>query len=657
MKQSLEIFFKPLIIYLSFSLIALLSIGFSKVMATTETISVKEFATNSIQGLPNSADSLNTKLLSPMVGGGQMTTAGGSKFDAKIMCANSSSSFLEVFAQPGAAGDLSYLQFSRDTNLDGTIDNVSTFPKPTSGVCSNGIISCKAGTWEDCVGYKWNADNDNLTLIETGIGSLGGCYCINGSCGDPKRTGRIVSTIVGDIGSSAASTLASKNPKYTISNSLVTGPIAKFYGQKLEGCGKGDINKLASYGSNPANLESEANNLKTSTDGIYELISTSAAAKKNIVGIKSCNVKRNTITKNINLDDIISYNGGTGGIRNCSTPGCLELVLGRVGDNYWGGWCSVYNQKVSFYVDMPERIQKAKLVRAKYDDWIRVSANNQKIWAHPYSDWDGRSIGGRRCEWSTSWNQAPNIDFTSLLKQKGKVDFGIDVQVAGGGEGYAYAQVFVDESCKLEQEYITNQCESIQNDEKCTLKNEWIDGVQTYKNFHPTSKSPIATEKEIGGASCGLKVSRNWWDIKREYQCKTDIEFNFDKALERKNAISNSSTTNGYNDLVDGTTTKRTLSLPDIKTASCTNSCKTRRIKTGSTVTSDGTKSTTGNEFETLYRKCTGEEQNICPNEQEETVIKQCGCLNEFGEVSTMMNAMRYAAQDLMCTTGNPQEF
>ncbi len=630
---------------------------FSNYVNATETMSVEQFTAQSINNLPNTSQGFAKQYMNPMLGNEQLSTPSGTKFDVNLSCPTSNA-FLSVLAQTSNTGDLSFLQFSRDKDLDGNIDAVKNFPKPVSGVCTTGLISCTAGTWNDCVGYKWDGQNDNLSLIETGIGNLGGCYCINNTCGDAGKSQRIISSIITDLGSAAANALAKHNPQYAISGAQTNGSMAKFYGQKLVGCGDGNVTKLASYYQNPKNIEAATSGYKTDANGIYQLVANSAAAQNSITTQKSCSINRHTSYKNIRLEDIISYNGGTGGVHSCAGDGCLELVLGRVGDDYWGGWCNIQHQQVSFYVNLPERIKQATLVNAKYDDWIRVAANNQKIWAHPYSNWDGQTIGGRRCEWSTSWNKRPNVDFTNLIKQQGRIDFSIDVQVAGGGEGYAYAQVFVDESCQLDQEWITNSCETIERDETCRLKNEIIDGIETYKNFHPTGKTPIATERQIGGGSCDLKINRSWWHVQREYQCTTNTEFNFDEGINRNAIVQASATTENFNDLVGGTTTQRELSLPNIQTANCTNACKTKRIKDKVSVAGEGpVTDKVGQEWETLYRKCTGEQQNICPNEQGEQVITQCSCLNEFGTASVMMQSLRQAAQGLICTTGDPQTF
>lgn len=632
------------------NIIVLLLFGSFSQAEDVDSVTTKEFVINSIQNIPTSSQEFSKKYMDPVMGSEQLSTPSGTKFDVSLSCPTSNA-FLQVMAQTSPTGDISYLQFSRDKDIDGVVDSVKNFPKVVSGVCATGLISCTPGTWNDCVGYKWDGKNDNLSLIETGIGTLGGCYCINQSCGESGRSQRIISSIVTDLGTAAASALASNNPQYAISGAQTTGPIAKFYGQKLVGCGDGSATTMASYNQRPQDIETAANGYKTNPDGIYQLVANSSAASKSVVSLKSCSINRNTSYKKTELSDIISYNGGDGGVHSCAGDGCLELTLGKVGDNYWGGYCDIQHQKVSFYVNMPERIKQAKLINARWDDWIKVAANNQTIYAHPYSDWDGQNIGDRTCEWSTSWNEHPNIDFTNLIKKKGKVDFTIDVQVAGNGEGYAYAQVLVDESCGLDQEWITNSCEVIKQDNKCKLKNETIDGVQTYKNYHPTGKTPIASEREISSA-CNTKIKRDWWRVEREYECKISAEFDFSKGIERNAAVQGSATTTGFDDVVNGVTTTRTIELPAIEILpNCTNACKTKRKKDKVSVSGQGpVTDKVGEDWETLYRKCTGENQNICPNEADEQVVTDCSCLNEFGTASVMMQSLRQAAQGLICS-------
>lgn len=346
-----------------------------------ETITIKEFVQNTVVDLPITAQDFSKAYMNPMLGNGQLSTPNGTKFDVSLSCPTSNA-FLQVLAQAGSSGDLSFLQFSRDKNLDGMIDQVQSFPKPVSGVCTTGLISCDVGTWNNCLGYKWDAQNDNLSLIETGIGNLGGCYCINKSCGDAGKSQRIISSIVTDLGAGAASALTKSNPQYAISSAKTTGSMAEFYGQKLVGCGDGNATQLASYYRNPQNIESESSNLANNADGIYQLVANSAAAQKSITSSKGCSITRQTSYQNVQLEDIISYNGGTGGMHSCAGDGCLELTLGNSEERIYG-WCDVHRREVGFYVNMPERIVKAALINVVFDDWARVALNGTKIFAGP----------------------------------------------------------------------------------------------------------------------------------------------------------------------------------------------------------------------------------------------------------------------------------
>ena len=120
-------------------------------------------------------------------------------FSAQLSCP-SSSKFVDILAQPGSTGDLQTVVVMQDTNLDGKMDYQYVMPFPISGVCGNGVIQCDVGTWHNCKYWKWVADNQGkLNIQQTDLTKMGGCYCINNSCGnnivwansavDPERFG------------------------------------------------------------------------------------------------------------------------------------------------------------------------------------------------------------------------------------------------------------------------------------------------------------------------------------------------------------------------------------------------------------------------------------------------------------------------------------
>ncbi len=63
---------------------------------------------------------------------------------------------------------------------------------------------------------------------------------------------------------------------------------------------------------------------------------------------------------------------------------CIQLWIGKVGDNYWSGWCSVYEESTQVRVDNPDAIISATLEYAKWDDYMQVLVGppgaEQKVW-------------------------------------------------------------------------------------------------------------------------------------------------------------------------------------------------------------------------------------------------------------------------------------
>lgn len=652
----------------------------TQIMATP-TISMPNFVADALNNIPTTLEQISSQFISPIIGNGTMTTPSGSSFNIGALSCPSSDAFLKVLAQPGSTGDLTTLQFSRDKDLNGTIDTVQHFPEVVSGVCANGLISCDVGTWNNCTGYQWQANNDNLNLVQNSLSRLGGCYCINSSCGNANRTNRILSSIVSDLGSGAAAALSKNNPNYIISNAQVIGPLAKFYGQNLSSCKDGNTTNLVNYQSNPADLESQTNNYKNNADGLYQAIAHSSVASNSLINSQTCQINRNTNYQDVTVKDIISYNGGTGGLQNCADDDCVILTLGNTNLNRLSGSsCRVVQDAVSFFIHRIDRISNPILTNANFDDWIRVAVNNQPVYAHPYNDWDGVSTSGKTCQQSREWRETPNSDINIV---EGINNFDVSVQSIGGyteqrcrykirnkcfgrydvtidnaGGGYALAKFSVDTSCDINQEWITNSCEAIANNPKCRLKSETIDGVKTYQYYNSTGLSPVASERQIGGGSCDLKITRPWWNATREYECQIENDIDFSVGITRNAAIEQSASSSTYTDLIGGINTPRNLTIPNIApAANCTNACKIKRPKDKVPVAGTGPVATTETEYDIIYQACTGPDNSICQTDENDILVTSCSCLNEFGAASTMMQSLRQAAQDLTCTSGNPAEF
>ena len=605
-----------------------------------------------------SAEAIQQNFTTPLMSADAMKTFDGQSFDANLGCSGSQK-FLEIFVAPSASGDIGTLTVSQDSDLDGTIDRVFTPGVPVSGVCANGAVSCNAGTWDNCSGLSWVVNGSGeIGMTPIPLNKLGGCYCVNNSCG----TGLVMSNldkVLNDLGGGATGALTSQMDYLTVSEVGVTGPMIKFYAQKAGDCAAGSP-MLKAYNSTPGNLASDAFSA-SAADPEFNLITTSPAATADPVQIKSCQITRNLPVEEVTLNDIIEYAGGSGNIFPCG-PDCLQLSLGQVGDNYWAGSCKMYERQVQFNVLDPSRILEAKINYAKFDDWMQIYADADLLWNGPYGNWTGTGRPPGVCELSTNWVRSPNVDFKSYLTG-GPVDFKIRVEVTGNGEGYALAKIKVDTDCKLKPDTISNSCSAYQSDPECTLMEEQVDGVWTYQNFVNTGLTPLPPTQVINGSTCSFTPTRPWWQKTRKYRCQVTGTYDFDDALERADNVQASTTNTGYQDYLKQsngsvlTPTESLSVLEEVSVPACTQACKTRKPRLATDAVQNGVvqeNRTDPNTFDYFFHECSA---GVCPAGPGETVVQSCGCLNEFAEAAATLQAVRQASRDTICSSGTANPF
>ena len=120
--------------------------------------------------------------------------------------------FMEVLIQPGSTGDIDTFIVSQDTNFDGAPDYTFQVPFPVSGLCANGVITCDPGTWTNCRTYQWTSNTSGqASLKPVSTTALGGCFCINNSCGANLVFGN-TQTIMNVIGGGVAGAIQTSEP-------------------------------------------------------------------------------------------------------------------------------------------------------------------------------------------------------------------------------------------------------------------------------------------------------------------------------------------------------------------------------------------------------------------------------------------------------------
>ena len=400
------------------------------------------------------------------------------------------------------------------------------------------------------------------------------------------------------------------------------------------------------------------------------------------VTLHDCWVRRHLDMDETTLDQVIYYDGeitrlapgvqplpGENNPHPCpDEPDCLELVLGRSENNKTPD--GLYQRDVRFQVKAPERIVSAVLHQVDYDDWMQVAVNGQYVWSgpRPWTDLNAWQPGRR--ELKKSWHAHPNVDFTAPMKQAGTVVFRVRLAVGDVGEGYVSARIKADTRCRLKPDVIDNGCQSLAHNRRCVLKGEWIDQAHRFQRhgsaqlFGSANVTPSARTQH--GQRCRFTETRDWWEIRRTYECRNTTQVDVSRALGRHDYVvskinektkHDESLTNTqvddrrWNERGQKIYDQYDIRLPEgSDDTGCLLYCQTTRPRPRSDVTVSGVVADRQHEKATVdifYRACT--EQKQCPAEAGETVKTDCQCLNEFGYAATLMEIVNEAAKDTQC--------
>ncbi|BBV33448.1 conjugal transfer protein TraN [Enterobacter hormaechei] len=654
------------------------SFAHAQIQATPDTAKItasKDIAgsiSSTVKGKTSNASRLNESQIRPVSGENNMKTYDGkTAFDGKAVC-KGSSEFMRMLVQPTTNGNLKLLNIMQDTDMNGSLDITTSPGWDISVVCSNGFQTCSdANNAATCTSWAWVADPKSYQLGRKNVAmtDLGGCYCINNSCGSNLAWNNL-GQILNDLGGGASQALSRANPWFTLSQIKVDGVSASFVGGDTASCSIGDSEgffgtadgkKILNYKDNYNAMKTDAESNKN-TSSAYKSITTGSLNPNEQYDLKSCSVTRNVPLDEVKLNEIIAFDGGEGTVQQCGTD-CLQLVMGKIGNNYWDGYCKYYEVESKFFVKKPDRIKSATLVEVQYDDWMQMWVSDKVVWNGPHGNWTDMGPVPGSCQQNTSWKQNPNLDFKQYLNKEGPVTFKLRVEVYDGGEGYARVNLKADLSCKEGKDYISNTCTAYEQDKECQLVEEAVDGVKTFTGGINTGLIPLAQTQVLQGNFCSVPVKRDWFKKNRTYRCNKKTSFNFDNIIERKAYIDKTVTPGDYKDKMfnNGKVSYGAGELfwPDMpKVGDCINMCKTRKPKQtpDMAVTGQVDKNNKSGviKYDNFYYEC--DATNKCPAEPGEEVIKACQCLNEFAEASAIMQVIRQAGQDMICSSGNPKK-
>ena len=374
-----------------------------------------------------------------------------------------------------------------------------------------------------------------------------------------------------------------------------------------------------------------------------------------------------TIYHNYDTSVIEHYNGPYN-LKSCG-EGCMELWIGKVGDDYWSGWCTIYEQSTQVRVLVPEAITKATFEYAKWDDYMLVYTGKvgeeKLIWSGP-NDFNTNpnyfppETGGS-CELSTSWSRNPNIDVTPLFRdvEAGTViNFKIRVSVAGEGEGYGRIRLYYDSRLALRNDsWSPNDCIQAATGIEDGFAKGSITCVQgpsafdsngcatfgdtgvvicpeDFKDPPLSTVSPFCQQAKVHAEYDFYKGDMGCWQAMRGF----DEEGNpiYEEVCPGENAGGNLDTCEQYAEDPDCSFVR----------SQCTEGMegKSGTCYVNDVVYNCYTEKTVVKEKEETVIECNGV---TCLGEECIDLIKTSS--SDFAQVSALMNAMQYMSQDMAC--------
>ncbi|MBI3803494.1 MAG: hypothetical protein HY282_07000 [Nitrospirae bacterium] len=599
-----------------FLILSLLHAGFA--LAQSDPKAAAQDSANQALSKFGSTSGIRDNASVPLTSGSSpMKTIDNTKsFNAGMSCP-SSTKFLNVLVAPSGTGDLSQVLVGQDTDLDGAVDYSYQPPFPVSGVCANGVVSCTPGQWANCHYYQWTADSTGrANLQEVSPLSLGGCYCVNNSCGSNLAMTNLPS-VLKNIGGGVVGSVQAKNPKLAITDVKVDGLAVSYYGQNEGACIAGTPSSPEQYYSNPGGISGAVGSqiaLQSSDPAsYYNLMTTTPPATQSSSTNRLCAIQR---TVAITTQQTFCQNPApAGAIASSENTVYLKVLAGTFRNR---NDCVCTN--VTGYCSPP----------------------SAAVFATP-------PVGSIPLGTSAE-------NFRDRGKKKGKDDCTYDA--------YDYYSLCTRTS-DIFSEAVTDHCSALDTDPNCRLRAETVDTVSTYNGFNPTGLGPLSSCSTLIGQLQNYDICRSWWKKDRTYLCQNNPVFDFTDAQRRAGAVrsgvADNITSMHYQDLRkdqygNWISEQKDTALPGRDSnPSCDMACKTRAPVSDTQASVAGTTEqfrNTTNGYNFYYKKCAN---NACPLSAGEEVVKTCQCVSDFAEAASLMQVLQNAGKDMICSNGTKQ--
>ena len=647
---------------------------------------------SSAQGEVSSRSDINNRFFKPMTSGGSIPlyTFDNSKHFSASLTKEGGKRLVDILIQQGGTGDLKTLRVYQDLDNSNSYNyayDVTSVIGPVSGICANGVIACTPGTWTNCKYYMWTADSSGrVSLVQRPSTDFGGCYCINNSCGSNLAISNS-SVILKDLGGGVIGAIEKYSNYRVVVTGVSQGVVNEvWYGELVKSSDApnpsqytdsdtadyewetGSISPAQYWsGTDAGSFYAAAGNVedqeKSNPNSLYNLIVNSQAAKKNPYEEHTCYIRREiTVTKHQNnyytaeddntcpdrFDTSICKNGP----EHCYTDGqgnehCLCQLAktgGGCGQTYDYTFCGKFT--THYYI--PD------------DTYALIKIGSSTVLYKNAGTTGGTDPTKGTYTFSTNGSQRVLVKYYNLGGCNGTPSSYLKVYI------YRKAWDTVDKE-------IDDQCQAYENNSNCKLKDEWVEGVQTWRDYNPTGLTPVGQVCKTFKGWVSHTFCYNWWVKKRIYACKIS-GWDFSKAKQRANTIVNS--TKDVN--VMQTSILGNVNYQDYNNSSgswqnynenmyipfagsnkqCQMVCKVK-VPVQDTQAYANTNTSQYRKISSYvfdYRACKAMSSGsyVCPYDPSkgESVVTNCQCINEFANSAAIMQTLEDAGHDIICSSG-----
>jgi hypothetical protein len=560
-----------------------------------------------------------------------------------------------------ATGDIAALAIEQDLNATGVIDYTASFGGGgvmISGVCSNGAILCSPGTYSNCIYEKWEADaNGGITTSSrqgtpTAQNDLFNCYCFNNHCSRFNNSGALnLGRIEQELAGSLLATFMDKRPDLIVSSVSANDSTVSYFGTKSQ-----SMSKVDGYTA-PRKANRDYSNIPVLTANTPDLSfgyygdsgGLDAAAATENAAMATIPNSLYSIVNNLQKNSGSTVSTCTN-IRNnllySKTVSSSAPISGTASSDHW-----VYSRLNStdqrtFTVEFAGAGQGSPNV---YSGLVTIGsvapptsasalefATSSVSYTCPYN------YGGQSGTATGFW--APGLTMPSGWSPGSLIMGWPGVQTFGVGPCSFYAE-YTEEGMN---ESFINACNAYETDAKCKIQEEMWDGRPYIANYLKTGFQMAQICNDYPGVIRSYRICKPWMKQKRTYVCDRSTDTNFDAyltALQPKIKANRDA-------VVEPT------GLPTSPT--CEISCKTKMVRKDTEIRNLGVESdvkvegsVTQNAYDYYVKQCSVlNGSNVCPVDASagETIVKDCGCLNEFGEALAQSDAINKAANDATCS-------